>query len=237
MKLDTSTLPFFGSKAPSLETSGKVLIASNVLAIILAVIFQFDFAIVIWSYWIESVIIGIFTFFALIMTSLQARKVMGIKDAFFYPVFFAVHYGGFHTGYLIFMLFLSALGLFYVAPADYIWVILTSAILFLSHGFSFIYNKVWKELMQRKAERKIMPGKVKGVRKELERQMTKPYNRIIPIHLTIMFTGFFAPIALFAGLIGGTLFGSIVKTILLTVFMGLKTVGDLWAHNLKNKIG
>jgi hypothetical protein len=231
VKLDASLLPFFGKDAPSLETSGKILLTTNALAIILAVIFQYDFGVVIWSYWFESVIIGIFTFLGLILTGLYSRSILGFSSSLFYAGFFAVHYGMFHFVYFFFLIIFTSIGLFSVEPVNYIWVALTTGIFFLSHGFSFVYNVLLKkELTHSKAQLdiNINAGDVKGVRKELESQMTKPYTRIIPIHLTIMLSGFLAPI--------GLVLGSIVRILLLVIFMSLKTVGDLWAHNLKHKI-
>ncbi len=209
-----------------LDLSGRVLIASNLFAIVLAVIFQYDVAVVVWSYWIESVIIGAFTFFGLILTGARTKS---LGPAVSYAGFFALHYGFFHLGYLFFMVML---GIFALKTSDYLYVLLTSGILLLSHGFSFLYNVVvrMETLTQREAKMTIdsMAGDTTAVNKELEKQMNTPYHRIIPIHLTIIASGFLGPLAMVIGRVAGT--------VLLIIFMCFKTVGDLWAHNKKHGI-
>src|SRR5260221_12970500 len=84
----------------------------------LFMIFQYqndvkEYSTVIWLYWCQSVLIGLFNFVDMI--SLRAEQI-SVENMSFngqpatalqakgcLPWFFLVHYGGFHLGYLIFL--------------------------------------------------------------------------------------------------------------------------------------
>ena len=180
----------------------------NILVIALVVLLGYNFAVLIWIYWLESVVIGIFAFLKLLMGGIrQAKRLpMGI----FLAVFFAVHYGMFHFAYLI---FLTILPWFSVSSSEIPWILLTGGILLTSHAFSF-YENILKK-------RKEIPAGVKAAKL----QFSEPYSRILPIHMTIILSGF---------TIG--FFGIERNLGLLLLFMGLKTVSDLYFHRLKHKM-
>src|SRR3989344_388276 len=79
---------------PSLFT----LIGVNVGVIVLAVVQAWDVGTLLWAYWFQSIVIGIFT----------AIKMRTFAHATMQRVFFFVfHYGTFHV---VYMLFLAAFG-------------------------------------------------------------------------------------------------------------------------------
>ncbi|VVC04344.1 Uncharacterised protein [Candidatus Bilamarchaeum dharawalense] len=189
------------------DWSGLVLIAANILTIILAVLLQYDFGVMIWSYWAESVIIGIFTIVGMITIGLMSKNILGWFSAVLTVGFFTVHYGMFHFIYAVFLLVIP---LFVVN--NWVDVTMTTGILFLSHLFSFIYNSFLRKQTQT----------------TVDKMMLEPYGRIVPMHLTIMLSGFI--IFIFPSM------DALPKTILLVVFMSLKTIGDFLAHRKKHTV-
>ena len=79
-------------------------------------------------------------------------------------------------------------------------------IFFLNHLFSFWYNK----------------GGFKGKKPNIEKVMLSSYIRIIPMHLTIIFSGIFT--------ISGSINGFELFSISLLFFLTLKTISDLIMH-------
>lgn len=156
------------------DASVWTLLTVNIVTIIVAIIQQWSFGTVIWIYWAQSVIIGVFTF--LRMISLKNFSTEGVtmnekpvpettsgklSSAFF----FLLHYGAFHFAYMLFIA---------DHPIQDIEIFLVIVGLFLAnHLFSSIYNR------KRDENNKPNIGDI----------MTAPYTRIIPIHLTIMLTG------------------------------------------------
>lgn len=191
-----------------LDSSSKILVLSNVFTIILAVSLGYGFAVLIWAYWLESVVIGIFAFLKLMIGGIKQAKTM--PTGIFLALFFAFHYGMFHFGYLI---FLSVLPWFSVNQSEVSWVLLTGGILLASHTFSFYENvlRKWREI----------PYGAKAAKL----QFREPYSRILPMHMTIILSGFAVG---FFGIEGNVL--------LLLLFMGLKTVSDLYFHMVKHKL-
>jgi hypothetical protein len=131
----------------------------------------------VWIFWVQSVIIGIFNFFD--MLTLQKVEVgnFTINDEVPSPAkakgclsfFFLVHYGGFHIGYLVF-LFIS----FKFTAIDFYVLKMAFLGLLVSSLIQFIQNKT--------------------VYKNVPRSITKmffvPYLRIVPMHLTILLPQF-----------------------------------------------
>jgi len=188
-----------------IPVSGIVLVASNLLSIILAVAERVDLGAVVWAYWIESVMVGFFTILALFLIGVRSKEIPGFLASAMSAGFFAFHYGMFHFVYLI---FLSALPWFAVDPAWYLWIMLTAGILFLSHSFSFLAN--------------VLFAKEPAGLNDLNKTMMAPYSRIIPLHMTIILSGFvvaFVPVG-----------DVLLRTAILMLFMGLKTAADFGAH-------
>jgi len=181
-------------------------VAGNLLSIILAVLERVDLGAIVWAYWIESVMVGFFTILALFLIGVRSKEISGFLASAMSAGFFAFHYGMFHFVYLI---FLSALPWFAVDPAWYLWIMLTAGIMFLSHSFSFAVNV-------------LIPAKDGAEMSGLDKTMMAPYSRIVPLHMTIILSGFVVAFVPLGDLL--------LRTAILALFMGLKTAADLGAH-------
>jgi hypothetical protein len=201
------SLPRFGD----LDPSARSLILANIITAALAILFGFDLSMVVWVYFAESVIIGLFVVATLLV---MGFRIYGKQTGFaitlvLFVGFFIVHYGMFHFGYLV---FLMALPWFSPSMETVPYLALTSGAFLLSHGYSFYVN-VLKD--------KEIP---EGGKDWMGKVFTDPYGRIVPMHLAILFSGF---IVVFLPVYAANL-------AILLFFMGLKTVGDLYAHQRKH---
>jgi len=161
------------------------LLFSNLLTIYLAVSQDWSLITIMWVYWFQSVTIGFFNFIRILTLkdfstdgfkvnnrSVEATKKTKISTA----IFFAFHYGFFHFVYAIFLVSFSFSGLLESSGqsangfGDAAYVLLTSAVFFVNHLHSFLYNR----------------GRDAG-KQNIGRVMFFPYARIIPMHLTIIF--------------------------------------------------
>ncbi len=161
--------------------SALSLIAANLLPLIGCLLLDWSVFLIIFLFWSENLIIGFFNIFKLILAQGEGKKIA--SKAFTVP-FFMIHYGGFCAGHGIFVI--AVFGkwanadisnfhnfihdLFIDEKAVYAVIAL-----FLSHGFSFIYNYILK------GERK---------RATIKKLMTTPYSRIFILHLTLIFGAF-----------------------------------------------
>jgi hypothetical protein len=188
-----------------LDSSTLILIGSNVVTIVLAVVQNWSLGTIIWTYWIQSIVIGIFN--ATRIFSLDKFSTDGFtsngrpvepnskKSKIETGTFFLLHYGGFHAIYAIFLLInFKDINLAYLG--------LGGLIFFLNHLFSYFHN-----LSQDKS---IIPN--------LGRLMFSPYVRILPIHLTIIFVG-----------------NRVHSTMALVIFLLIKSLMDTFAHALEHK--
>ncbi len=195
-----------------MDRSEIILIGSNVIAILLAIALQYDFAIVIWSYWFESVIIGMYAVFSMVLVGLK-NKIPAI-GYFAGAGFFTVHYGMFHFVYLMFLSFLPITMLEWTQIP---FVLLTGGIFLLSHGVSFFEHSL-------KEKEKIEPSN--NWEEDIGPIFIKPYQRIVPMHITIIASGFVMTF----------ITGELAAQILLIVLMVLKTGVDLVSHQAKHKL-
>lgn len=208
------------------KTPGRseiILIGSNAIAIILAIVFHYDFAIVIWSYWLESIIIGGYAVLSMMLAGFRLNEkdnvsvLTGSKWAGFVVLlagagFFTVHYGLFH---LVYMIFLMAMPITSLEWAQIPFVLLTGGIFLLSHGASFLEHTVKHKKTSGSWEH------------EVGASFRKPYDRIVPMHITIIASGFVMAIVS----------GELASQILLIVLMILKTGVDLASHRAKHNLG
>lgn len=179
------------------------VIASNLLSIILATVFDWDLGEILWIYWAQNVIIGLSNF-ARIM-SLQEFTTKGLssngrpvpetqkakRDTAF---FFLVHYGFFHFVYAVFLAAQHPVNL--AASGDLAFLTVAIAGFALTHGYSFIHNK-GADFRHRKPN--------------LGAMLFYPYMRVLPMHFIILAGAFLG---------GGAM----------TVFMLMKTVADAGMH-------
>ena len=138
-----------------------------------------EYTTIIWLYWCQSVLIGLFNFVD--MLTLRSENIsvenMTINDRpatvkqakGCLPWFFLIHYGGFHIGYMIF-LFVD----FKITDIDFSsfkWSLLALAI---SYVFFFIQNKI----------------RYSHIKRSIAAIFFTPYLRIVPMHLTILLPKF-----------------------------------------------
>jgi hypothetical protein len=198
-----------------MDRSDIILIGSNVIAILLALLLHYDFAIVIWSYWLESVIIGMYAVAQMLLSGIRSRGA-GIGIYLAGAGFFIVHYGMFHLVYMIFLTFLPVTALEW---GQIPLVLLTGGIFLVSHGISFFEHSV------RGNEKARLDNK--NLEQDIGQIFKKPYERIVPMHITIIASGFVMTLVS----------GGLAAQILLVVLMVLKTGVDLASHRAKHKLG
>jgi hypothetical protein len=187
------------------------LLFSNLLVILIAVIDKLSAADVLWIYWSQSVIIGIFnTVEILTLKEFSTagfrqgnRPVLPTKAAkYSTAVFFLFHYGFFHFVYAVF------LGVFshFAGPGPSGrgrgFIFYSAAIFLARYLIDFVTS--------RNIERREIPN--------LGRMMFAPYVRIIPMHLTII-------LGALIGVAGS--FSAGADLAILVLFTGIKTVVDL----------
>jgi hypothetical protein len=210
----------------ALTTPIAALLAANLVTIVLAIVENWDPATVIFIYWTQSVIIGIFAVIALLsadtadlaadMGRLQAEEggspVVGERHVRFYKAaiagFFALHYGLFHWGYYEFIVEGGIFG-----PVDFsntgIWV--SCGLFFLNHLYSYVYFR----------------GSERQGAEFMTGQFIRPYNRIIPMHMTIIFGSIIVVILEMLG------FTTVMPV--LVIFLIIKTRSDIMTHLMKHQ--
>jgi hypothetical protein len=201
------------------------LIFANVVTIVLAILGNWDLATVMFIYWAQSIIIGIFTVISLLgadTADLGADLQKPIDErggsdkispryVWFYKCilagFFTLHYGLFHWGYYSFIVESGIFGIVNFSDPN-IW---------FSCGL-FFTNHLYSHLTYRHK------GPKDG--EYVTEQFITPYRRIIPMHMTIIF----GSIVIFALEILG-----ITSTMpVLVLFLLIKTYSDISAHLIKH---
>jgi hypothetical protein len=150
------------------DPSAWFLLLANIFTIFFALKDGWNVITIFWTYWFQSVIIGFFHVArilrvktpSLFMTGNKVTKALG----------FAIHYGFFHFVYLLVLLS----GIFNIAssgsqPVAVKHILLGAAVFFANHCFSFFYNKP-TDVQQYTSSRLI----------------SRPYIRIIPMHITLI---------------------------------------------------
>jgi hypothetical protein len=210
--------------------SAKMLVLTNIVTIMVAIVLQMDPSSVVWAYWLESVVIGLFTAMTLVLMSGRSLLKKDLRNSFAAlgtAAFFCFHYGFFHAVYSI---FLYVLPWFTPDISNLPDVGIIVGILLISHGFSFVKNMLQE------------PGRLANNAKNRKEIMGAPYSRIIPMHIAIIASGFILmpmlPFIALAGAVDGTgpsLAVQIIKMAGLVVFMAIKTLADLVGHVFRYK--
>ena len=221
----TSSTPF---RIPALEAisqyrSVAVLVIANVIPILGVLFLGWDTQTLIWTYWLESAVIGIEN--AMKMVEISRRVGEGERTAHIWAglvwsvsqkeqpyqspllllpalLFFANHYGFFMFIHGVFLLLIFGL------PKSIAGLAIPVASLSFSHGFSY-----WNNFL----------GGKEYVGKTMTSQMFAPYNRIGIVHLTIILSGSLVVVS------GLPLAGIITMAV-------LKTAVDLSAHIAERKL-
>jgi hypothetical protein len=203
----------------NLDSSLILLIISNILTIIFALKGNWSLIVIMWAFWIQSVIIGIFNFIKILSLKKFSTENFKINNQpvkptdstkHFTALFFLFHYGFFHFIYMVFLLSnnaeINGVPVTYnlsLTGSEIIWIIITGIIFFSNHLFSYIKN---------------YENDSKKVR-NIGTLMFFPYARIIPMHLTICM---------------GLFLSSSPNSILF--FMILKTLADVVMHQIEHKL-
>ncbi|HOO78144.1 MAG TPA: DUF6498-containing protein [bacterium] len=193
-------------KAFLLDPSAWTLIGANLWIIYLYLVEDWSAETILAVYWLQSVIIGLFTFVTMLtvpdfdpsgITS-NGRPVPPTRRAQRgMSFFFLFHYGFFHLVYALFIVGLAAREHSRLAPPG---VLLgAAAIFFANHLFSFLYHRFL----------------VREPSPPFGKLMFMPYLRIIPMHFCILagaLTDNFTLIALFTVLkTGADLGGHVIE--------------------------
>jgi len=217
------------------DRSTQSLIAVNLINILMAIIFKWSIYDVMLVYWFQSVSIGIFTFYKLynypmekIKKGMNGDKTLEVNDLavtnpkaakIIIAGFFAMHYGLFHLVYIIFIVgFAYSEGF----PLNLVGGLVGALLFFANHFYSYL---IYKDKDNNLTETDF-GNTQSSAELSIADIFSKPYTRIIPIHLTIMAGGIISHI------ITG---GPFQNIFILLIFMGLKTFMDVIAHKKKHK--
>jgi len=191
------------------DKSAMSLVMANFITLLFAVIEGWSFQTLMWIYWSQNVIIGLFHFVKIISfkgtpaEGMKTDKTAKVGIAFF----FLVHYGIFHLVYAIFLSIGFSLGrnkVKFIPEDDMVFVAISIFAFFVNHLYSFVYNR-----------------KRGGFTKaNFGRALFAPYIRIVPMHLTIIFGGVFL-MAL----------GPYSALPIIIIFLSLKTAADVFMHS------
>ena len=199
------------------------IIASNLVPVFGVLFLGWDLFSIMFLYWAENVIIGLFNLARLLLASPNVPA-MWIAKIFLIP-FFCVHYGMFCLVHGIFVIALFGGGMKpmggFPNPAHFIGIISERqlwfgvAAIFVSHGFAFLRNYVLKGEYQ-----------TAGV----DKLMARPYGRIVLLHVTLLLGAFLtmalhAPTAALVLLVGLKIFLDV--RVYLRERAGLPIVGSL----------
>jgi hypothetical protein len=197
------------------------LIVANLVPLFGALFFGWGVFLVLITYWIESAVIGFYTILKMIISKgianqnapvslvLKQKKiadnlVMNHLMKIFLVPFFMIHYGGFMSVHLIFIFAISSMSNtgFPSLTESLLTISIAAISLFVSHGLSFYYHFI-KEKQYEKAVAAAI--------------MMSPYPRIVVMHLTLIFGGFF-------------ILAAQIPAALISLFIILKIFVDLTAH-------
>ncbi len=191
---------------PGFSSSLLTLLAANTFTIVVALYEGWNLGVLMWIYWGQSIIIGLFSVLKILdlkrfatdgftMNNRAVSETPQTKRQV--ALFFAAHYGFFHLIYFAFLLKEDPLEL-----TDMRWVSLCIAVYFANHYFSYAHNR------ERDAAR--VPN--------IGTMMFFPYARVVPLHLTIIFGSMLGP-----------------GRLALLLFLVLKTLADLVMHAVEHR--
>jgi len=144
------------------------LLTVNLLTILLALFQNWNFLVLVWIFWFQNIIVGFFNFLRIL-----TLKNENLGKRIVYAFGFFLHYGGIHLAYAIFLfvitLFNRSTG---ILVNDILFALLSIVLFFFNHLFSFLKNL--------KRDRK----------EDIKTLMKRPYLRVIPIHIVVLFALF-----------------------------------------------
>ena len=203
------------------DLSFWALLVSNLVVIAWAVLEKWDIGEVLWIYWCQSVIIGLFWYIKMLSLKQFSTKDLKVNGLPVAPTretkirtanFFLLHFGFFHYIYLFFLPRLFEGILPSLSEGIKIFQIMSLAIVFFIYQcFSFFYNRKW----------------VETAKPNIGIMLFFPYARIIPMHLTILIFGFITA--------ESPTEKSPLMPLLLVFFMIMKTLADVIMHVVERK--
>ncbi len=188
------------------------VVGGNIFAMVLATTESWSFSEILWTYWFQSILIGIINAYR--MGTLKKFSTAGVTSND-QPVpetrqaqkemtgFFVFHYGFFHFGYALFLI--NDMPISLSSPATAISLVLAFTGFIAAHVYSYKHNKLHD---------------FKDSKPNLGTLMFYPYLRIIPMHLVIVF-GLATDSVGLAGIIP---------------FMIMKTFADAGMHAIEHRI-
>jgi hypothetical protein len=166
--------PAGGLPVPTDRRALVALIAANVFTLVLAWAQEWPLGVLLWPYWVQSVIIGVFNYRRIMALREFSTEGFRINRRSVPPNeqtkrttarFFALHYGLFHAAYVLFLALLSR-----ISALDWLWVGAASIVFLLNHWQSFARF--------READRQGRPN--------IGTLMFLPYLRVVPMHLMVI---------------------------------------------------
>ncbi len=211
------------------DKSTKLLVFSNIITIIFALLEGWNLNNVLWVYWFQSVIIGYFNYKRILKLENFTTENFTIDNQPVSPTekskkqvadFFLMHYGFFHLIYFIFLVGISSSSF-----NNYLGFSLAIGTLsFIASIFTFYYNH--KTSFETNYQEDLR-GKV-----NIGTLMFMPYARIIPMHLIIIFAGNFTSSNINIYLNSITV--PIFSTLTMLFFLSLKTIADVIMHKVEH---
>lgn len=189
----------------------KVLLFANLLTLLLAVLLHWPVLTILWGYWLQSIIIGVFTFIKILFIRFEEYPPIHPQFRLHrYALYFAVHYTIFHIVYAAFLLGFSRQtgGTFgHLQPPNFIGVAIVGTLFFVNHTYTFFKYYILDR---------------KQIRFYAKTIFIEPYMRIVPIHLS-----------LFAAVYFVTVFSN-AETFIIIFFLVLKTCADIFLHRYQH---
>jgi len=190
------------------KTSTWMIVFSNVIVIFFAIVDNLSAFEVLWIYWFQSVIIGVFNFIKII--SLKEFTTTGFRRSgnelpptkaakYSTAIFFLIHYGFFHFVYAMFLGGFSGNTGSSTSNSQSNYLFITSFIFFISYLIEYIQFS--------RTQPEVIPN--------LGVLMFAPYFRIIPMHFTIIFGGFVGVL--------GSFISMNLDLLIIVLFVGIKT--------------
>lgn len=208
------------------DKSTKLLVVSNVVTIIFAVIEKWDLNSVLWIYWFQSVIIGYFNYVRMLKienpneqnlttNELVAKSIKKGKQT--NASGFLVIYSWFQAAYLIFLIKISyiqikdqIINFNYLILISLISIIVSIITFYLNHRASFNLN------YEEDLKGKINTGTL----------MLMPYARILPMHIITAFAAITVS--------GDMKFITGFWTLITIFFLSMKTMADVIMHKVEH---